>query len=98
MKKTNYCTFAPDKIGKYYIGYACRDHDSYYQDDDKYCSRKEADTEFLKDLLDIFPWYLEWVAFLYYFAVRLTCKPAWKRWEYKWYLGFIPIRRRNVPN
>lgn len=88
------CTFWFDSVFGYDFHDICEMHDHQYRLDRKRMTRKQADINFLHDLLDRFPWWLDWMAVLMYFAVRLTCKPAWKRWEYKWYFGFIPIRRK----
>lgn len=93
--KTNYCTFSPDWIGKYYIGECCKLHDVQYRKAKKSMTRKEADLMFLYFLMRKLPRYLYFIAYLYYFAVRLFTGPSWKRWEYRWYFGFIPIRRKN---
>jgi len=96
-KKTNYCTLSPDNIFGIYIGDACRIHDEFYQSDPKIFNRKDVDKIFLGYLLiELNKWYNIWIAYLYYFIVRIFCKPSWKRWEYKWYFGIIPIKRKDA--
>jgi len=91
-KKTNYCTFSPDSIFGIYIGDACKRHDEEYRAKDKILTRKEADQLFLWFLkLKLKKWYNIWIAYLYYISVRLFVKPSWKRWEYHWLFGFIPL-------
>ncbi len=94
-KKISYCTFSPDWIGKYYIGDCCKIHDAQYKKYRKSVTRKEADLMFAYCLRKKLPRYLHFIAPMYYFAVRLFSGPSWERWEYKWYFGFIPIRRSN---
>ncbi len=94
-KKTNYCTLAPDNIFGYYIGGCCHYHDDRYKDDPKKMTRKEADIKFLRCMKSILPLYLHFVAYSYYYAVRLFSGPGWERWKYKWYFGIIAIRRQN---
>ena len=97
MKKTNYCTFSPDTIFGIYIGDACKTHDKHYQSDPKKQTRLQTDINFLNDLKQLLnKWYNIWIAYIYYFAVRLFCKSSWKRWEYNWYLRIIPIKKKDA--
>jgi len=96
VKKTNYCTFSPDTIGKVYIGDLCSWHDTHYKLDMKLYERKRVDQLFRESVKNRLTKGWKWTAYLYYFAVRVFCGPSWQRWKYRWFLGFIPIRRFNV--
>ena len=91
-KKTNHCTWSPDGIGKYYWGDACKRHDKEYRSYPKNMTREEADLKFLKELKNKMPF--EWLAYFYYYVVRLISKPGWERWKYHW-LGILAIKRRQ---
>ncbi len=101
-KKLNYCTLSPDTIFGVYIGYSCKEHDSYYREDPKTIDRKTADNKLRNGIkLDFAfakkPKLGRLVATIYYYAVRMFCKPSWERYKYKWvFFGFIPIRRKNA--
>lgn len=95
-KRKNYCTLSPDTILGVYIGDACKLHDTHYRLNPKIMTRKETDLVFLEQLKEkLNKWYNRWIAYLYYFVVRLLCGPSWERWKYFWFLGFIPIPRRK---
>ena len=77
----------PDKIGKHEVSTACEIHDGLYSKIeidfekskisyiDYKAKRKEADKLFLKDLKYLLPWYFWFVAYFYYFGVRLFGTP-----------------------
>ena len=93
IRDRTHCTFSPDKIFGYYIGDCCKWHDQQYRRKRKKFTRKETDEKFRKLLLIRLPTYLHFIAWIYYFAVRLFSGSSWKRWEYEWLLGIIPIKR-----
>jgi len=93
MKKTSYCSLSPDGIGKYYWGDVCKRHDQEYQKYNKSLPRKEIDLRFLEELKEKMPF--KFLAYLYYFFVRIFSGASWKRWQYNWYLGVIAIKKKE---
>lgn len=79
----DYCTLSPDKIFKYDISSACKQHDRDYYNAEKFYHRgdidlsgyhklrKEFDKQFLLRLKKILPKYLHFIAYIYYYAVRM---------------------------
>ena len=92
---TNFCTFAPDGIGDCYWGDICEEHDMQYRKYEKTCTRKEADLDLYNGMKKRIKGYLFFLPYLYYIVVRLLCGPSWERWKYKWYLGIVPVRRKD---
>ena len=96
--KENYCTLSPDTLFGVYIGDCCKEHDKQYQSDPKTKERAEVDSEFRNNIIKTFTKAGKQkigkiVGHIYYLAVRIFCGPSWKRWNYHWFLGYIPIPR-----
>lgn len=101
------CTFFPDKLLGFDFSKACKWHDHHYRLQRKRYTREEVDKRFYLGLQ--FEIYHKcgddktliryrlgrFIAKMMYFAVRKFAKPSWKRWQYRWYLGFIPIKRKE---
>ena len=98
MKKTNYCTFAPDRFLKWDWSIHCQFHDREYKKFRKSMTRKEADIMLREGMKSELPFLLHWVAWIYYFVVRVFSKPGWKRWDYNWdnIMNYIKKEWKNI--
>ncbi len=96
-KKQSYCTFSPDGLFGYYWGNHCKKHDKEYKKYKKTMTRKQADIELREGIASELPWSLKWIAWIYYFTVRVLSKPGWKRWEYNWdtWIGIFAWRKKQ---
>jgi len=95
-KNKNYCTFSPDRLWKWDWGVHCYIHDSYYKRRDKTITRKQADIKLREGMKKELPWFMHWLAWLYYLGVRLLSKAGWKRWEYNWdkWIGIFAWKKK----
>ena len=72
----DHCSFSPDGMFGYYWGDKCEEHDRdyWYRED----SRLEVDMDLREDMKSVLPFYLHWIAWLYYFGVRIFGRFFWK--------------------
>jgi hypothetical protein len=71
-KESDYCSLSPDYILGNYIGSACKSHDLAYSQPNLTRQRRlEADIALKNDIKALLPFYLKFVAYIYFVAVRL---------------------------
>jgi len=92
MTIKSHCTFSPDGLFGYNWGECCKQHDTEYRKKVKTKTRKETDLLLFNCMKSKLPNWLIFLPYIYYYMVRLLCIPSWERWNYKWYLGVIPIK------
>lgn len=71
----DHCTGSPEGLFGYYWGNKCKIHDEDYYH--QHITRKEADIKLREGMKEKLPFRLHWIAWIYYFAVRLI---SWIFW------------------
>ena len=71
----HHCDYSFDGLFGYYWGDKCLIHDKDYWY--KKISRKEADIKLREGIKEKLPKYLHWIAWLYYFGVRVGGRFFW---------------------
>ncbi len=84
----DYCSYSPDTIFGYYIGDCCKTHDRQYNLVDWnavhfYELRKYVDEEFRFNLKAALPTHLHFIAWIYYFGVRILGSKIFSK--FKWW-------------
>lgn len=76
--KGDYCTAAPDHFLKYNWNLCCYHHDRQYRNEVKHRkTRKQADIDLRNCMKRRLPKYLGFIAWTYYWAVRLFSEKFW---------------------